>query len=196
MYMKLNKNKAVISILASLVISNFAFAEDEVTPPGNPPAAQTPLTVSGGKVTFNGEVTSGACAVSGTDTDKVVTLDTVRAATFTAANQLGNAKKAFELNLVDCDTSIRETVQVSFNGQSIDGNPNLLENTAGAGSAQNVGLQLFGPDGAALNLGEMSSTVNLNNTTTIPLSVDYMSTAAAVTAGKVQSVANFQLTYN
>jgi len=185
--MKLSKKKAVFSILASLVISNFAFAEDELTPP---------VTVNGGKVTFNGEVTSGACAVSGTDTDKIVTLDTVRAATFTAANQLGNAKKAFDLSLVDCDSATRETVQVTFSGQAVDGNPNLLENTAGAGAAKNVGLQLFGPDGAALNLGELSSKVNLNETTTIPLSVDYMSTAASVNAGKVQSVANFQLTYN
>ena len=141
-------------------------------------------------------MTSGACAVSSEETDKIVTLDTVRATAFTAANQAGNAKKAFDLSLVDCDTSIRETVQVTFSGQAMDGNPNLLANTAGAGSAQNVGLQLYGPDGAALNLGELSSKVNLTGTTTIPLSVDYMSTAASVSAGKVQSVANFQLTYN
>lgn len=187
--MRFNQKKAVLSILALFVISHSAFAEDEIVP-------VEPLTVNGGKVTFNGEVTSGACAVSGEDTDKVVTLDTVRSTAFTAANQLGNAKKAFDLNLVDCDNSIRETVQVTFSGQAIDGNPNLLANTAGAGSAQNVGLQLYGPDGAALNLGELSSKVNLAGTATIPLSVDYMSTGAAVTAGKVQSVANFQLTYN
>lgn len=187
--MKISKKKAVFSILASLVISNFACAEDEVAP-------LAPVTVNGGKVTFNGEVTSGSCAVSGTDTDKIVTLDTVRATTFTAADQPGNAKKAFELSLVDCDSATRKTVQVTFNGQAIDGHPNLLENTAGAGSATNVGLQLFGPDGAALNLGESSSKVNLSEATTIPLSVDYMSTAASVSAGKVQSVANFQLTYN
>jgi major type 1 subunit fimbrin (pilin) len=178
--MKLNKKMAVLTMLASLAISNVAFAE----------------TVNGGKVTFNGEVTSGACAVSGTDTDKIVVLDTVRAATFTAAEQAGNAKKSFELNLVDCDATTIKTVQVTFSGQGIEDNTTLLANTAGAGAAQNVGLQLFGPDGAALNNNEMSSTVNLTGTTTIPLSVDYVSTAAEVTAGRVQSVANFQLTYN
>lgn len=183
--MKFSKSKAALVILASLAFSNVALAADE-----------DPITVTGGKVTFNGEVTSGACAVSGTDTDKVVTLDTVRASTFTAANQAGNAKKAFDLTLVDCDTSIRETVQVTFTAQAVDGNNNLLLNTAGAGSAENVGLQLYGPDGAALNQGEKSSAINLTDSTTIPLSVDYMSTAAKVTAGKVQSVANFQLTYN
>lgn len=125
--MKFNQKKAVLSILASFVISHFAFAEE--------PAPVVPLTVNGGKVTFNGEVTSGACAVSSEETDKIVTLDTVRATAFTAANQAGNAKKAFDLSLVDCDTSMRETVQVTFSGQAMDGNPNLLANTAGAGSA-------------------------------------------------------------
>jgi len=190
--MNVSNKKVVLSILASLFISHTAFAEGETTPAE--PAA--PSTVNGGQVTFNGEVTAGACAVSGEDTNKIVALDTVRAASFTAANQAGNAKKAFDLSLVDCDMTTRKTVQVTFNGQTIKDNPGLLANTAGAGSAQNVGLQLYGPDGAALNLGESSSKINLTETTTIPLSVDYMSTAATVTAGKVQSVANFQLTYN
>lgn len=190
--MNMNMNKKAIALtIAISSICGSAFAEDEVVTP--PLAAQT---VNGGKITFNGEVTSGACAISGTDTDKIVTLDTVRAASFTAADQLGNAKKSFDISLVDCDTSIRKSVQITFNGQTVTGKPNLLENTAGAGSAQNVALQLFGPNGAELDIGNLSSEVNLIDNTTIPLSVDYKSTAASVTAGKVQSVANFQLTYN
>jgi len=183
-------NKKLIALAVALS-STCAFAADE-----EPAQPLTPQTVNGGKITFNGEVTSGACAISGTDTDKIVTLDTVRAASFTAADQLGNAKKSFDISLVDCDTSIRKSVQITFNGQTVEGKPNLLENTAGAGSAQNVALQLFGPNGAELDIGKLSSEVNLIENTTIPLSVDYKSTAASVTAGKVQSVANFQLTYN
>lgn len=153
-------------------------------------------TVSGGKVTFNGEVTSGACAISSSDTDKIVNLDTVKSTTFTAADQLANASKPFTINLLECDTSTRETVQISFSGQTVAGKPNLLANTAGAGSASNVGLQLFNPDGSELASGALSSEINLTETTAIPLSVDYKSTALGVTAGKVQSVANFTLTYN
>ncbi|MEQ5306296.1 fimbrial protein [Providencia rettgeri] len=154
-------------------------------------------TVNGGKVTFNGEVTSGACAVSGSDTDKLVTLDTVRAASFNgAAGQLANAVKPFTISLLDCDTDAADTVQITFSGQKVDGNQTVLANSAGAGSAQGVALQLFGPDGAELALDNMSSTVNVAGTTTIPLSVDYISTDTTVTAGKVQGVANFTLTYN
>lgn len=179
----MNKKIAVLSLAVSSIICGTAFAAE-------------PMTVNGGKITFNGEVTSGACAVSGSDADKIVTLDTVKSSTFTAADQLANASKPFTINLLDCDTSTRQTVQISFNGQTVSGNPSLLLNTAGAGSAQNVGLQLFNPDGSALDVGVLSSSVNLADTTAIPLSVDYKSTAADVTAGKVQSVANFLLTYN
>jgi len=158
--------------------------------------AADPITVNGGKVTFNGEVTSGACAVSGSDTDKIVTLDTVKASNFTDADQLANAKKPFTISLLDCDTETAKTVQISFSGQTVTGKPGVLANTAGAGSAQNVGLQLFNPDGTELNNGALSSEITLTNSTNIPLSVDYKSTAKGVTAGKVQSAADFMLTYN
>jgi len=184
--MIINKKITVLSAIVATLICGAAQAADPVTP----------ITVNGGKVTFNGEVTSGACAVSGSDTDKIVTLDTVKASTFTATDQLANAKKPFTISLLDCDLDTFKSVQISFSGQSVDGKPGVLANTAGAGSAQNVGLQLFNPDGTALNVGELSSKVTLNESTAIPLSVDYKSTGATVTAGKVQSAANFMLTYN
>jgi len=183
--MIINKKLTVLSAVIATLICGAASA-----------AEAAPQTVNGGKITFNGEVTSGACAVSGSDTDKIVTLDTVKASTFKAVDQLANAKKPFTISLLDCNTDTLKTVQISFNGQSVDGKPGVLANTAGAGSAQNVGLQLFNPDGTALNVGELSSEVKLTGSTTIPLSVDYKSTGAIVTAGKVQSAANFMLTYN
>lgn len=184
--MIINKKLTVLSAIVATLICGAANAADPVAP----------VTVNGGKITFNGEVTSGACAVSGSDTDKIVTLDTVKASNFTATDQLANAKKSFTISLLDCDLDTYKSVQISFNGQTVDGKPGVLANTAGAGSAQNVGLQLFNPDGTALNVGELSSKVALNDSTSIPLSVDYKSTGAAVTAGKVQSAANFMLTYN
>lgn len=154
------------------------------------------ITVAGGKVTFNGEVTSGACSVASDDLDKVVTLDTIPLSKLTTANQLANAKKAFTITLKDCDTTTLKTVAIGFSGQTASGS-SLLENTYGAGGAGNVGLQLFGPDGAALTIGTDSSATNLvaNGQTVIPLSVDYRSINVPVTAGKVQSVATFTLTY-
>ncbi|WP_140187583.1 fimbrial protein [Providencia stuartii] len=186
--MSINKKSTVLSIIVSSLVSVSAFSADN-----DPIPAQT---VNGGKITFNGEVTAGPCEVSSTDTNKIVTLDTVKSTKFTAADQLGNVSVPFNISLVGCNTDIRKSVQITFNGQSVDGKPGLLANTAGAGSAKNIALQLFNPDGSALDIGALSSNINLTETTTIPLSVDYKSTAADVTAGKVQSVANFTLTYN
>lgn len=185
--MNLNKKLTMLSVVISSIICGSAFAEDEPLP------AQV---VNGGNITFNGEVTSGPCAVSSTDTDKIVTLDTVKSTVFTAADQLANASKPFNINLLECDTDVRKSVQITFNGQTVEGKPGLLANTAGVGSAKNVALQLFNSDGSTLDIGTLSSKINLAESTTIPLSVDYKSTAAVVTAGKVQSVANFTLTYN
>ena len=182
--MNMNKKITLLSVVVAAMVCGSAMA------------AAAPTTVNGGKITFNGEVSSGACAVSGADTDKIVTLDTVKVSKFAAADQLANAKKPFTISLLDCATDTAKTVQITFSGQTVEGKPGVLENTAGAGAATNVGLQLFNPDGSALAVGTLSSTVNVNNTTTIPLSVDYRSTGAAVTAGKVQSAANFTLTYN
>lgn len=184
--MIINKKLAVSATVISSIICGTAYAADPV------PAQ----TISGGKVTFNGEVTSGPCAVSSSDTDKIVALDAVKSTTFTAADQLANASKPFNISLLECNTDVRKSVQITFNGQTVDGKPGLLANTAGVGSAKNVALQLFNPDGSALDIGALSSKVNLTEMTTIPLAVDYKSTAANVIAGKVQSVANFTLTYN
>lgn len=83
-----------------------------------------------------------------------------------------------------------------FNGQQDANQPGSLANTAGAGSATNVALQLYGPDGQALNIGESSSTVTLNDgENVIPLSVDYIATGAA-NAGNVTATATFSMVYS
>lgn len=184
-----NKKLTLASAVIAALVCGTAYAEGEAATP-------SPVTVDGGKITFEGKVTSGACAIKSGDTAKIVTLDTVKADTFTAADQLANAKKPFDITLENCNTDTIKTVQVTFNGQTVEGKPGVLANTAGVGSAQNVGLQIFNSDGSALNIGDLSSKIALTGTTTIPLSVDYKSTGAKVTAGSVQSAANFTLTYN
>lgn len=166
-----------------------AFAEEA--------AKVDPLDVSGGTITFNGEITNGACAISSEDSNQTVTLDTVPSSTFTAADQLGNAVKPFTIKLVNCDTSTYKTVAVTFSGTSDATTPTLLANQAGVGGAKNVGLQLFDSKSQPLALNTATSAFDLSTAdTTLNFSVDYKSTAATVTAGKVQSVADFKLTYN
>ncbi|MNC80543.1 Laminin-binding fimbrial subunit ElfA precursor [compost metagenome] len=72
-----------------------------------------------------------------------------------------------------------------------------LANTAGAGAATNVALQLYGTDGAVLPLGTASSTTTLiDGENILPFSVDYIATGAAATAGNVAAVATFTTTFS
>ncbi|WP_419715909.1 fimbrial protein [Enterobacter asburiae] len=58
-------------------------------------------------------------------------------------------------------------------------------------------MQLFGPDGNKLDVEKESSKQILSNgTNKIPMSVNYVTTADSATAGAVESVATFQITYS
>ncbi|EBF4723993.1 fimbrial protein BcfA [Salmonella enterica] len=147
-------------------------------------------TVTGGTVNFVGQVVDAACSVSADSVDQTVTLGQVRASKLTEAGMVANIK------LEDCDTQTSQNAAVIFNGQQDANQPGSLANTAGAGSATNVALQLYGPDGQALNIGESSSTVTLNDgENVIPLSVDYIATGTA-TAGNVTATATFSMVYS
>jgi major type 1 subunit fimbrin (pilin) len=180
-------------LLASLIVtaSTASFA---VT--GDTPAATATVTnVNGGKVTINGEITAGACAISSDDANKVVTLDTIPSNKFTAANQVADTKKQFTITLVDCDTSAAKTVNLTFTGMSDSTIATALANTAGAGAAKNVAVQLYQDTGAVLPLNTATRAYDIASTVPMLFAADYISTAEKVTAGKVLSVANFQLSY-
>ncbi|HEM8731908.1 TPA: fimbrial protein BcfA [Enterobacter hormaechei] len=154
------------------------------------------VTVSGGTVNFVGQVVNAACSVAADSVDQTVTLSRVRTVKLTTVGMQANQKEDFKIVLEDCDATVSQNAAVIFNGQQDPAVEGSLANTAGAGSAKNVALQLFGPDGQALNIGDTSSNVKLiNGENIIPLSVDYVATGAAE-PGNVSSVATFQMVYS
>ncbi|MFX2611954.1 fimbrial protein [Enterobacter mori] len=176
------------SILAAIIALPFGLAT----------MSASAVTVSGGTVNFQGEVVDAACSVASESVDQTVILDQIKSSTFTAGGEFANQRKAFEIKLADCSTGTQTTAAVSFNGNSDSSDTTLLANTAGAGAATNIGLALFGPDGQpiGLNDGTLSAATTIQDgTTIIPLSVDYKSTASLPTAGAVESVATFNVTY-
>ena len=149
-----------------------------------------------GTVNFVGQVVNAACSVAADSVDQTVTLSQVRTVKLTTKGMQANQKEDFKIVLEDCDTTVSQNAAVIFNGQQDAALAGSLANTAGAGSATNVALQLFGPDGNVLNIGDTSSNVKLiNGENTIPLSVDYIATGAA-TPGNVSSTATFQMVYS
>ena len=154
------------------------------------------VTVSGGTVNFVGQVVNAACSVAADSVDQTVTLSQVRTVKLTTVGMQANQKEDFKIVLEDCDATVSQNAAVILNGQQDPAVEGSLANTAGAGSAKNVALQLFGPDGQALNIGDTSSNVKLiNGENIIPLSVDYVATGAAE-PGNVSSVATFQMVYS
>lgn len=159
-------------------------------------AATSSATVSGGTVNFVGQVVDAACSVSADSVDQTVTLGQVQSAKLAASGALAGQKEAFTIKLEDCSTAVSTNAAVVFNGQEDSSLPGTLANTAGAGGATNVALQLYGPDGAVLNMGDTSSTITLvDGENTLPLSVDYIATGVA-TPGNVAATATFNMVYS
>ncbi|MGU3412137.1 fimbrial protein [Enterobacteriaceae bacterium C23F] len=160
-------------------------------------AQAAPVSTAGGTINFEGQVVDGACAVSADSMNQTVTLDQVRAARLATAGQAANQQQHFNIKLEDCDTTAYSNVSVTFNGQSDATTATALANTAGAGAATNVALQVYGQDGQALPLGTASATTALTTgENVLPFSVDYVATAGAATAGNVAAVATFTTTYS
>lgn len=178
-------NKHLLAVVVSLMVSGVATAAEADT-----------VSVSGGTVNFVGQVVNAACSVSADSVDQTVTLGQVRTAKLTSVGMLANQKEDFKINLEDCDTTVSKNAAVIFNGQQDGTQAGALANTAGASAAANVALQLFGPNGKALNIGDTSSTITLiDGSNTLPLSVDYIATGAA-TAGNVAATATFNMVYS
>lgn len=158
--------------------------------------AASTTTVSGGTVQFKGQVVDAACAVSSDSVDQVVIMGQARTARLTTVGEAAGQKQAFTIKLEDCDSTVSQNAAVMFNGQGDANQDGVLANTAGAGAAKNVALQLYGPDGNILAMGETSSTITLiDGENIIPLSVDYIATGE-VTPGNVEATATFNMVYS
>lgn len=183
--------KNVITLIVTAVMASAAM--------GSALAAAQDVTVNGGSIYFKGTVVDAACSVvTGDDGDgQTVTLDQVRTVKLAEAGAYANQKQDFHVDLKDCDPTVSQNAAVIFNAQEDADVTGAMANTAGAGSATNVALQLFGPDGKVLAIGDESSAVTIDAATVrIPLSVDYVATAGAATPGDVAATATFKIHYS
>ncbi|MFU0886219.1 fimbrial protein [Kluyvera sichuanensis] len=166
---------------------------------GGSSEATGPTTVTGGSVHFTGSVVNAACAVAQDSVNKTVDMGQVRLAAFgeqptvgTAANQ----KTPFSITLTDCDTQVSTQATVTFNGAAAKDSAGVLDNMAGAGGAQGVGVQIYDTDGTALDLGKESKAATLiDGDNVMSFSADYITTASTLTAGNVDATATFNVTY-
>ncbi|CAM6299894.1 MULTISPECIES: type 1 fimbrial major subunit FimA [Citrobacter] len=155
-------------------------------------------TVNGGTVHFKGEVVNAACAVDAGSVDQTVRLGQVRSAKLATAGSTSSAV-GFNIQLVDCDTSVATKASVAFSGAAVDATNTTvlaLQNSA-AGSATNVGVQILDSQGTPLALdgATFSAATALNDgPTNIPFQARYYATGAA-TAGIANADATFKVQY-
>ncbi|MEB4677282.1 fimbrial protein [Enterobacteriaceae bacterium G50] len=182
--------KALLALAVSALISGYAMADDV---PGG-----------GGKITFNGTVTSAPCTIKDSDTDKKVGLGEVPA-TYINTNTHSDAQD-FDITLENCTVGgfndgaggTISKVNITFTSSNVvSGGSGLLSNTA-AGGAANVGVRLMDGDGKNITLGT-AKTLDLNKdstTQTLPFKAWMEKTGADAGTGVVTATANYTLIYN
>lgn len=151
-----------------------------------------------GTVNFTGEILDAACKVDVASQNQTVVLGAYNKTEFAAAGDVTAAKK-FSIQLTDCPTSVT-SAHIQFDGTPNSTNSDLLAiDSSVAGAATNVAINLMTADKAALPLhGDNNYRYALSSTAANNLDfyAQYKSTAAAVTAGPANSVANFSVVYN
>ncbi|CAI1141973.1 fimbrial protein [Serratia quinivorans] len=171
-------------------------------------------TVPGGTLNFVGTVVDAACAVSagqgGTSSTIQMGQVTLRSmgtttttgtppvatTTYTAGTR-ANITQPFKITLTACDTTVQKNAAITFKGTPSVGNTKVLSVSTGAGSAQGVGLQIYGADGTAIDLGTASTAIVLNDgENSLDFSADYITTSTTPKAGQANATATFTVTYS
>lgn len=156
--------------------------------------AATPASGNPGTVRFIGEIVSGACGIDANSMDQTVSLGQVPSNSFKAIGDRSTPVK-FDITLTDCDTSTQKNARFTFSGVQDPAVPALFATT---GLAENVGIRLQASAGEMLENGkeQVSPVVLQNGNNVVSFAAMYEATAATVTTGEADSVANFTVAYN
>lgn len=146
-----------------------------------------------GSITFTGEIVAGACGISGDTLDQTVSLGQVPAGSFSQVGDRSSARR-FNIVLTDCNTNTAHHAYFTFAGQSDANVPGLFAVTGGA---RNVGIRLQAGSEYLVNGSEQLAPVTLlSGNNTVSFGAMYEATAATVTPGAADSVANFTIRYD
>lgn len=109
----------------------------------------------------------------------------------------GNVKKTAKFSFTDC-TSVNN-VNISFSGEKVDTEKNIINNKLGSEYASGVAIGLYNDKGKRIQLKQPLS-VSVNNAGTFDLSVaaavQKTSDSAVVTPGNINTSVNLNITYN
>lgn len=180
------KKIVLATLVAGAFLSSSAFAGTQV---------------HGGKVNFAGEIISGACSIDSDSNNQTVKMNSMKADAFKTVGDGSGVKNKFTIVLRDCQTDSTVTdnvLTVAFKGTSDNTVQSILKNEAsGFEKANNVGIAIYDSKEDKIDLGSESASIPFTDgNNTLVFHADYEATALPVTAGTVQAVADFYLTYN
>lgn len=176
------------TLLSAVMIASFGVAAL---------ASMSAQAASTGTINFTGKVLADTCTInvngSGNNT---VALPSVMTTAFSSTVGSVAGATQFTIGLTGCDTNTT-SAKMGFTGTQIDSSTGNLKNATTSGGS-NVEIQLLDSAGTAIN-----TSTNVNAPTiavasgvgSTTLKAQYISTAAATTAGLVTSSVGFTLTY-
>lgn len=158
----------------------------------------TQAFAAAGTVNFNGNILDNACDVDVASQNQVVVLGDYYKTEFPTTGSR-TAATQFDIVLKNCPVTVT-SAKVRFDGTPDLTDANLLAiDSSVVGAATGVAINLMTADKADLPLhGSNSYSYVLSSTAdnTLNFYAQYISTAASVTAGPANSVANFSVVYN
>lgn len=192
--MKLNKLVVAFGAVMAMSMGAAHAGDDNPTEP-------TTTTVTGGTVHFRGSLVDAACAVSADSADQTVTLGQYTLHHFKNKGDK-SAAIPFKIKLEDCDTAMASTAAVAFSGQQDAAQAGLLaidsSTNGNTATASGVGIQILdevskpvSPDGSTFSTAHKL----VDGENTLNFSAQYVSTAAAPTAGQANADAVFIMQY-
>lgn len=189
--MKFKLAKIVLPI--SLVLSSNVFAADEE------PTELAPVTVTGGVVSFSGNIVNTPCIIDNDDASQTVNLGQYRKDSFTGKSSV-SSPVGFDIKLTGCATETFKNVSLTFTGITVPDEAQILAPVAtqtGGETATGVGIQIL-QNSKLVNVDGLKTTdvMKLNEgDSTLRFQARYIALADAVTAGSANASADFTITY-
>jgi major type 1 subunit fimbrin (pilin) len=169
------------------------------------PAANA-VTSPSGTINFNGRVVANSCVITvtggsasaaGGAASGAVTLPTVYTTDFSGAGSV-TGSTPFTVSLTGCDPSFTSAQTLWNAGSNLSASGGRLKNGAGS----NVDVQLLNASNVAMDLSKGTATAQnspsvgfTSGSATLSYSAQYYATAAATTAGAVNTSVQFTMVY-
>lgn len=157
----------------------------------------TPITVNGGTINFTGEVTDAACIVNPNSTNQMIELSPLK--TSEVVKGQAGASRDVKIYLENCTIDTYTTASFAFSGVPDLSDNTVLSNTAGAGGAEGVGVQMKDMDGKVINFtapDDSGAKMTLIKGTNVAMfSAALIGAGDTVKPGHVAATTNFKVHY-